>query len=247
MVEDGIILIVIIGFFIAALFAEIIGTIAGFGSSTIFLPLALLFFDFKTALVLVAFAHIFGNLGRINFFRHGYDKKLFIRFTLPSVVFALIGALLVNYLPQDILKLVLGIFLSLYSVIFLWKENIKFPETTLTAIFGGSISGFVAGLIGTGGALRGAFLGSFGLSKERLIATSAITAILVDLTRIPVYIKQGFFDAEYLLYLPVLFIIAMIGSFFGKLILDRIPQEKFRIIIFTAVFIIGIKFIYDYF
>lgn len=35
-----------------ALFAEILGTMAGFGSSTIFLPIMLLFFDSKTTLVL---------------------------------------------------------------------------------------------------------------------------------------------------------------------------------------------------
>jgi hypothetical protein len=44
-------------------------TIAGFGSSTIFLPLALFFVDFQTALILVAISHLFGNLGRINFFK----------------------------------------------------------------------------------------------------------------------------------------------------------------------------------
>lgn len=44
----------VILFFLSAFVSEIIGTIAGFGSSTVFLPLALIFFDFKTALVLVA-------------------------------------------------------------------------------------------------------------------------------------------------------------------------------------------------
>lgn len=236
-----------IGFFAAALFSEIIGTIAGFGSSTLFLPLALIFFDFKTALVMVAFAHIFGNLGRIGFFRHGFDKKLLISFTLPSIILTLLGAMLVTYLPQDFLKLALGIFLSVYSAVFLWKENIHFPKSTLTAIVGGGLSGFIAGLIGTGGALRGAFLGSFGLTKDKFIATSAITAILVDATRLPIYIQQGFFEAKYLIYLPILFGIAIAGSFIGKIILDRIPQDKFRTIIFLAVFLIGLKFTYDFF
>ena len=197
--------------------------------------------------MLVAFAHIFGNLGRISFFRHGFDKKLFWKFTIPSVLFALLGALLVIYIPQDALKLGLGIFLVVYSAIFLWQKKIRFPANNLTAVAGGSISGFMAGLIGTGGALRSAFLGSFNLVKEKYIATSAITAILVDATRIPIYIQQGFFQNKYFLYLPVLFIIAIVGSFIGKLVLDRIPQEKFRSIIFIAVFLIGIKFIYDYF
>ncbi len=48
-------------FFVLALFAEITGTMAGFGSSTIFLPIALFFFDFKTALILVAIFHARGT------------------------------------------------------------------------------------------------------------------------------------------------------------------------------------------
>jgi len=63
-------------FFVIAFVSEIIGAVAGFGSSTIFLPLALILVDFKTALILVAISHLFGNLGRIGFFRHGLDKTM---------------------------------------------------------------------------------------------------------------------------------------------------------------------------
>src|SRR3989338_10858256 len=98
-------------FFLAAFLAEVIGTAAGFGSSTIFLPLALFFVDFKVALILVAFFHIFGNIGRITFFRHGLDKRLILIFGVPSVILTILGAVLVNYAPQNVLKLVLGIFL----------------------------------------------------------------------------------------------------------------------------------------
>lgn len=65
-------------FFIAALFSEIVGTMAGFGSSTIFLPITLFFFDFRTALILVAIFHMSGNIGRITFFRHGFNKARFL-------------------------------------------------------------------------------------------------------------------------------------------------------------------------
>ncbi|HEX9822669.1 MAG TPA: hypothetical protein VGD07_23975 [Methylomirabilota bacterium] len=51
-------------FLLIALVAEIIGTMAGFGSSTVALPLSLFLFDFPTALVLVAFLHISGNIAR---------------------------------------------------------------------------------------------------------------------------------------------------------------------------------------
>jgi uncharacterized membrane protein YfcA len=48
-------------FFLIAFISEVIGAIAGFGSSTIFLPLALFFVDFKTALILVAISHLIVN------------------------------------------------------------------------------------------------------------------------------------------------------------------------------------------
>jgi len=93
-------LVIDILFWLAAFFAEVIGTMAGFGSSTVFLPIALLFLDFKVALIMVAIFHISGNIGRITFFRHGFDKRLLLIFGLPSVFFTLVGALLVNYAPN---------------------------------------------------------------------------------------------------------------------------------------------------
>jgi uncharacterized protein len=145
-------------FFFAAFISEIISTLVGFGSSTILLPFTLLFLDFQTALVLVAFLHLFGSIGRIGFFRHALDKNLIIKFGIPSVILTITGALLVSHISQDILKAILGIFLIIYALYSLWKENFSVPPSTTNTIIGGGLSGFLAGLIGTGGALRGAFL-----------------------------------------------------------------------------------------
>jgi uncharacterized protein len=106
-VELAFVILLIIG-----LFSEIVGTMAGFGSSTIYLPLASYFVDFKTALVLVALFHFFGNISRITFFRHGLDKDVLLIFGIPSFVLSLLGATLVGDLSQTVLKFILGIFLS---------------------------------------------------------------------------------------------------------------------------------------
>src|SRR3990172_1380009 len=192
-------------FFLTALFAEIVGTIAGFGSSTILLPLATFFFNFTTALALVAFFHLFGNLSRVGFFRAGLDKETILKFGIPSVIFSIIGALLVKYVSQDLLKGILGIFLLIYSTTFLLKENLQIKKSLVNALLGGSLSGFLAGLIGTGGALRGAFLNSFNLPKDRYIATAAAIALAVDITRLPVYVVQGFLGRQFFWFIPVLF------------------------------------------
>ena len=230
-------------FFIAAFLSEVVGTTVGFGSSTIFLPIALFFVDFKTALVLVAFLHIFGNLGRITFFRHGIDKKLIYTFGIPSVILTVIGALLVNYISQEVLKIILGFFLVLFSIIYIVKPNLKFSPNRGNALIGGGLSGFLAGLIGTGGALRGAFLTSFGLGKEVYIATAATIALAVDITRIPIYFAGDFLDISYYWYIPILFIVAIAGSYTGRKIVDKIPQNIFKKIVLAVIAIIGLKFL----
>ena len=169
---------------------------------------------------------------------------LFI-FGIPSVVLTLMGALLITYLPQEMLKGILGVFLIIYSIISLWKEDLKVRPSLFNSVIGGGLSGFLAGLIGTGGALRGAFLTAFGLPKEKYITTAAAIALAVDFTRIPVYFAEGFLTSQYYWYIPVLLSVALIGSFTGKQIVKQLPQKTFRKVVLSAILIIGLMFVYD--
>ncbi|MBS3094014.1 sulfite exporter TauE/SafE family protein [Candidatus Pacearchaeota archaeon] len=231
-------------FFIAAFFAGVIGTIAGFGISSILLPISLFFFDFQTALLLVALFHFFSTIGRITFFHHSIDKRLFLLFGIPSVILALFGALLVMNLSQDLFRLFLGIFLLVFSIVSLYTPNFSIKPTVNNALIGGAISGFSAGLIGTAGALRGAFLHSYKLKKEVYIATIAVIALAVDMTRIPIYFGKGFLTSHFY-YVPLLFVVAFASSLTGKKIVNKIPQNKFRKIVLITLLFISLKFIYD--
>lgn len=232
-------------FFISALAAEIIGTMAGFGSSTIFLPLALLFVDFKTAIILVAIFHLFGNLSRIIFFRQGFDKRMTLQFGVPSVLLSLLGAFLIGVLPQPLLKLILGIFLITTSISFLINPGLKLPANTGTIIAGGSATGFITALVGTGGALRATFLQGFNIEKVKYIATAATIALATDVTRIPVYISQGFLTDQYYLYLPVLLAMAFAGSFIGRRIVKMVNHDLFKKMVLIAIILVSLKFIVD--
>ena len=75
---------------------------------------------------------------------------------------------------------------------------------------------------------------------------AAAIALAVDITRIPVYISEGFLKSEYYWYIPILFVIALMGSFTGKGIVGKIPQKKFRKFVLIAILLIGAKFIYDW-
>ena len=139
---------------ISALIAEIAGTISGFGSSSILLPMVHQFFDYQNAIILVAIYHIFGNTSRLSLTYRHWDKRIFFLFGIPSVIATLIGASLVGQVNPEVLKVILAIVLILFALYSLWKPEFKVTPTPLLGRVGGALSGFTAGLIGTGGVLR---------------------------------------------------------------------------------------------
>jgi uncharacterized protein len=73
----------------------------------------------------------------------------------------------------------LRLFLIVISTIFLL--NLKLLSTNgKSLVLGRAISGFIIGLIGTGGALRAALLTGLKMEKERCIATAAVIALGTD-------------------------------------------------------------------
>ena len=231
--------------FVWALIAEIAWTIAWFGSSSIFLPIAHQFLTYHNAIVLVAIYHIFGNISRFGLFWRHWDKKVFFLFGIPSVIATVCGARLSSIVNPSLLKIFLWIVLILFSVYSVVKPQGRIDISPLLARLGGALSGFSAWLIWTGGVLRGAFMTLFGLSRQSYIATITSVALLVDFTRIPIYIGQWFMDQRYYVYIPVLFVIAFVGSWLGKQIVVLINQKLLRTIIFVAIIVGSVLLIYQ--
>lgn len=227
-------------FLLLALIAEIIGTIGGFGSSVFFVPLGNFYFDFYSVLGLTALFHLSSNLSKIFLFKKGLDKKLLLSIGIPSVLFVIIGGFLSSFLNTDILEIVLGLFLIGFSSLFLIKRKITISPNKQNAIIGGSFSGFSAGLLGTGGAIRGLTMAAFNLDKSVFIATSAFIDFMIDFSRMFVYYNNGYIHKHDLKYVPFLFIIGVLGTFIGKKILVYIPQSKFRRLSLFFILFIGL-------
>lgn len=57
--------------------AATVGTITGFGTSTLMIPILVRFFPPLEAIFLVAIIHWFGDVWKIALFRKGFDLRLF--------------------------------------------------------------------------------------------------------------------------------------------------------------------------
>lgn len=233
-------------FFLLAFVSEVIGTVGGFGSSVFFVPLAAFFFTPKVVLGMTALFHVFSNLSKIWLFRDYINKPILIRFGLPSVIGVLIGAIGAVFFTSNLSQMVLGIFLLAFSVLFLLRPELEIPPTRTNAIAGGGAAGFFAGLIGTGGVLRGAMMTSYNLEKNVFVATSAAVDLGVDMTRSAIYLGNEFIGLEKLWFIPGLIAVSWFGSLTGKHILVHISQNIFRKMVLILIGVIGMVSIINY-
>lgn len=232
-------------FFWLALAVEIVGTISWFWSSVFFIPLAKLILPFYTILGLTSILHVSSNISKLYLFQNGIDKKAFIWIGIPSIIGVIAGAIGSKYVGVHVLSIVLGVFLVAISAYELFAKHIILPKKPAWMIWGGTIAGTLAGLIGTGWAIRGLTLASFALSKDVFIATSAAIDLGVDFSRMVIYIGQWYVQWNYRRYVPWLIIIAFVWSSLGKRALLHISQKKFETIVLVAICIIGIITIFE--
>lgn len=227
-------------FILLALLAEILGTIGGFGSSLFFVPIASYFLDFHSVLGITALFHVSSNITKITFFRKGFDKKLVLRIGIPAVLFVIIGAFLSKYIKSEILEILLAVFLILTSLALLIFSQLTVKPTAMNSISGGILSGLIAGLLGTGGAIRGITLAAFSLKTEVFIATSAIIDLGIDLSRSVVYSLNGYVHQHDLYLIPFLLVVSIVGTFIGKQILTRVSEKRFKSFVLILVLMTGI-------
>lgn len=226
-------------FFLIAFLSEVVGTVAGFGSSVFFVPLAGLLFGFHEVLALTSILHVFSNAAKLVFFRQHVQWRLLLLLGIPSICFVILGAYLSTRLEFKFTELILGVFLIAFGLFFFFKPAVRLSPNAWNAIAGGGIAGFLAGLIGTGGALRGLVLAAFDLEKSVFVATSAAIDSGVDFSRMIIYLRNNYLTADSYWYIPGLVLVAFAGSFIGKLVLNRIEQKSFRRIVLAFVFLIG--------
>jgi uncharacterized membrane protein YfcA len=234
-------------FFLLALLAEIIGTISGFGSSILFVPLAAIFIDFKLVLGITAVFHVFSNLSKIVLFKKGINKDIVLKLGIPAVLFVILGAYLTQIIPLKEIELSMNLIILGLTIFLISGAGKKIKQTTFNLYSGGILSGFLAGLIGTGGAIRGITLAAFGLEKDVFIATSALIDLGVDSSRAIIYILQGYFSQEHLILIPFLILIAILGSYLGKKVLAFIPEKYFHYVVLGVIGTISILQTIQYF
>lgn len=186
-----------------ALLASVLTFFSGFGLGTLLLPAFALFVPLEHAIAMTAVVHLLNGLFKLALLRKHIDTRVLLRFGLPAVLAAVLGAWLLSALGTlpalhaytafghrfEILplKLVIGLLLLLFAMIELLPKLRDLEFDARWQPLGGALSGFFGGLAGMQGALRSAFLARSGLDKQAFVATGAAIACVIDVSRLAVY------------------------------------------------------------
>ncbi len=230
---------------IAALFGSGLTLFSGFGLGTILVPVFAIFFPIEIAIALTAIVHFLNNLFKLALVGHYADRKIVLRFGIPAVFSALLGAYLLTVIT-DLKPLfhysfaahrfeIMPVKVIIASIIIAFVlfdalprfANLQFDKKYL--VLGGVLSGFFGGISGNQGALRSAFLLKSNLKKEVFIATGVVIACFIDVFRLLVYSKQLFTIGPDLNF--TLLLAATLAAFLGAYIGSKLVKKMtFRII-----------------
>jgi uncharacterized membrane protein YfcA len=238
--------------------ASLLTFFSGFGLGTVLLPVFLLFYPVELAIGMTAIVHFLNGIFKTGLVGRHAARQIVLHFGIPAIVFAFLGASLLVYLasfPIHIqyklggiplstspVKVVIGLLLLIFAMIEILPGSRRMRASRLWLWSGGVLSGFFGGLSGHQGALRSSFLIQIGLSKEQFIATGILNSLLIDITRLPVYLTSlnpAELRAE---WIPVVAttLAAFTGALIGRKLLTKVTLRFVQSLVAIAVAIIGI-------
>jgi len=230
---------------IASLVASLLTLISGFGLGTLMLPVFALFFPLPVAVGMTAVVHLLNNAFKTTMLWRDMDRAMVLRFGLPSMAGAFIGALVLERLGRleplypglrvevGPLAIAIAVLMIVFAITELSPRLSRFSFNGRYLVAGGLVSGFFGGLSGHQGALRSMFLLRSGIGKEAFIATGVAIAMLVDLTRIPLYLRH--LDNAWLLdegpLLVGAVLAAFLGAWWGKRLIPKITHRTVQLVV----------------
>ncbi|MGY6214597.1 TSUP family transporter [Methylolobus aquaticus] len=246
---------------LSALIASALTLFSGFGLGTLLMPVVALFFPLELAIAMTAIVHLANNLFKIALLGRRADPAVLVRFGVPAVLTALVGAAFLTWLGDlrpwfeysllgheiqvSPLKLIIGLIIIVFVALELspWFSKLTVDRKWLP--MGGMVSGFFGGLSGHQGAFRSMFLLKAGLDKEAFVATGVVLAVMVDMSRLVIYGADIVANRSVVQWPLVLAAStsAFIGAYVGSKVLKKVTIRSIQLAVSFLLTIVALGLI----
>ena len=245
---DGIDIKAMIGLGPVSILSWFVSTIAGGGSSLLLMPIIGFFLGAAAIAPVTTVGGIFGNIERVIAYRNRIHWGIVLWEAPGAIVGSVIGAFTLAQIQVEWI----GIFVALFligSALSYFLKNLKpsseapkqqFLIQTWYFLPAGFIYAILSGIIGSMGSLLAPMYIGFGLQKEELLATQALTRAIIHIAKVFAYSFFGILVTQHIIYGLVTGLTAIPGNWLGHLALQRISEMQFRQLVMIFILVSGL-------
>jgi uncharacterized protein len=227
----------------AALVGSIIGGVAGFGAGVVLLPVAAWTLGIRMAVPVLTVTMLVGNMSRLWWSRGGTDRRVTVRFLAGAIPATALGTWLFVAASSDSLGRVIGGFLlasvPLRRLLSMGHWRVRLVHFPLI----GAAFGLLSSTVVTVGAALTPFYLAYGLRRGAYIATEAVCAFSMHVTRGAVLARYRLLTGEVVLIGLALGAVMFAGSWIGRRLLDRMSDGVFLAVIEGLLVVMGLQFL----
>ena len=173
-------------------------------------------------------------------FRDYIDWRIAGPFLIGSVVAVAIAARIYVELPDQFIALAIGLvmLIAIWLPAIPWRPRLRHPWIVV-----GFIHSFLSTLFAYGALLHAIILHT-GLTRRQVVGTMAMGLTGMGAFKITGYAVNGFDYRPYLLVIALSLIVAILGTWVGKLVIDRISEKVFRVVFRLFVSLTALRLIW---
>ena len=226
-----------------ALFASIVGGLAGYGTGAL-MPLVLVpLVGAEPVVPIIAISSIFTNLSRFAAYLRYADRRRALIVVLAAALTTALGAYGYTRLTNAGAALVIGTMLiaSVPLRRLARRRNVRIGDTGL-GVGAVGYGALVGGTSGSGVILLSLLMAA-GLEGAAVIATDAVISVATSIIKISVFGLAGVVTAQVLALALLIGAIALPGAFLARAFVERMPVHIHTAILDVAVIVGGVVMI----
>ncbi len=226
-----------------ALFASLIGGLAGYGTGAL-MPLVLVpLIGAEPVVPIIAISAVFTNISRFTAYFRYIDRRRALIVVAAAALTTALGAYGYTRLTNAGAALVIGTMLisSVPLRRLAKRREVRIGDSGLAASAVGY--GVVVGGTSGSGVILLSLLMAAGLEGAAVIATDAVISVATSVIKISVFGLAGVFTAQVLAFALLIGIIAIPGAFLARAFVERMPVHIHTAILDAAVVTGGVVMI----
>ena len=182
-------------------------------------------------------------------FRREFDRRNLAILVPASLLGVLIAYLFAAKVSESAVKLLIGLVSLGFVAVTLIRDRLTGDKPTRADIapglFWGALAGFSSFVSHSGGPPFLVYTVPQKMPTAVYAGTSALFFALVNLMKVPPYLKLGQFSRDNLTISATLLPLAVASTLTGVWLVRRLPAEKFYKLVLVATFGLGVKLVYD--